>query len=41
MSTYAVINPATGEKIREYPTISDEDLRSAIARADRASVALG
>ena len=33
---YAVINPATGEMVKEYPTISDEELRSAIARADDA-----
>ncbi len=33
---YAVINPATGETVKEYPTISDEGLRSAIARADDA-----
>src|SRR4051794_31584249 len=33
---YAVINPATGETVKEYPTISDKELRSAIARADDA-----
>jgi succinate-semialdehyde dehydrogenase/glutarate-semialdehyde dehydrogenase len=33
---YAVVDPATGEKIKEYPTISDGDLRAAIDRADRA-----
>src|SRR3954463_14300149 len=33
---YAVINPATGETVKEYPTISDEELRAAIARADEA-----
>lgn len=37
MSTYAVVDPATGETIKEYPTISDDDLRSAIGRADEAS----
>jgi len=36
VSDYAVINPATGETVREYPTISDEDLRAAIGRADTA-----
>jgi len=36
MSTYAVVDPATGEKVKEYPTISDDDLRAAIARADEA-----
>src|SRR5215207_5060810 len=34
MSIYAVVDPATGEKVQEYPTISDDDLRAAIARAD-------
>jgi succinate-semialdehyde dehydrogenase/glutarate-semialdehyde dehydrogenase len=33
---YAVVNPATGEVIKEYPTISDDELRDAIARADKA-----
>jgi len=36
MSSYAVINPATDEVVKEYPEISDADLRSAIARADEA-----
>ena len=36
MSDYAVVNPATGETIKEYPTISDDDLRAAIGRADEA-----
>ncbi len=36
MSTYAVVNPATGEKVKEYPQISDADLRAAIERADAA-----
>jgi succinate-semialdehyde dehydrogenase / glutarate-semialdehyde dehydrogenase len=31
-----VVNPATGEVVKEYPTISDEDLKDAIARADKA-----
>ncbi len=34
MSMYAVVDPATGEKVREYPTSSDDDLRAAIGRAD-------
>jgi len=34
MSTYAVVNPATGEKVKEYEEISDVDLDAAIARAD-------
>jgi succinate-semialdehyde dehydrogenase / glutarate-semialdehyde dehydrogenase len=37
MSAYAVVNPATGETIREYPEIGDDELRSAIDRADRAA----
>jgi succinate-semialdehyde dehydrogenase/glutarate-semialdehyde dehydrogenase len=37
MSTYAVVNPATGETIKEYPEISDADLRAAIDRAAGAS----
>jgi succinate-semialdehyde dehydrogenase/glutarate-semialdehyde dehydrogenase len=34
MSVYAVVDPATGETVKEYPTISDEELRDAIALAD-------
>jgi succinate-semialdehyde dehydrogenase/glutarate-semialdehyde dehydrogenase len=33
---YAVVDPATGETVKEYPTISDDDLKDAIARADQA-----
>jgi succinate-semialdehyde dehydrogenase/glutarate-semialdehyde dehydrogenase len=36
MPDYAVINPATGETVREFPTMSDAALESAIASADRA-----
>src|SRR5829696_4465424 len=36
-SSYAVVNPATGETVKEYPEISDEELRAAIGRADQAS----
>ena len=36
MSDYAVINPATGETVKEYPTISDQDLKDAIGRVDQA-----
>ncbi len=36
MAMYAVVDPATGETIREYPTASDSDLRAAIERADGA-----
>jgi succinate-semialdehyde dehydrogenase / glutarate-semialdehyde dehydrogenase len=35
-SIYAVVDPATGETVKEYSTISDDDLRAAIARADDA-----
>src|SRR5215212_10565025 len=41
MSTYAVVNPATGETVREYPEISDDELRAAIARCDQASRSWG
>src|SRR5499427_4655978 len=36
MSVYAVVDPATGETVKEYPTITDDELRDAIARADQA-----
>jgi succinate-semialdehyde dehydrogenase/glutarate-semialdehyde dehydrogenase len=36
MSMYAVVDPATGETLKEYPTITDDELRDAIARADGA-----
>jgi succinate-semialdehyde dehydrogenase / glutarate-semialdehyde dehydrogenase len=36
MSDYAVVNPATGETIKEYPTITDDELHAAIGRADEA-----
>jgi succinate-semialdehyde dehydrogenase / glutarate-semialdehyde dehydrogenase len=36
MADYEVVNPATGETVREYPTITDDELRDAIGRADRA-----
>jgi len=36
MSDYAVVNPATGETIKEFPTITDDELRGAIERADGA-----
>jgi succinate-semialdehyde dehydrogenase/glutarate-semialdehyde dehydrogenase len=36
MSDYAVVNPATGEKVKEYPEISDEELTAATAKADDA-----
>jgi hypothetical protein len=27
MSTYAVVDPSTGEMLKEYPTITDDELR--------------
>jgi succinate-semialdehyde dehydrogenase / glutarate-semialdehyde dehydrogenase len=36
MSSYAVINPASDEVVKEYPEISDADLKAAIGRADDA-----
>src|SRR5207342_3949852 len=36
VSEYAVTNPATDERVEEYPTISDAALADAIATADRA-----
>jgi succinate-semialdehyde dehydrogenase/glutarate-semialdehyde dehydrogenase len=33
MSDYAVVDPSTGETIKEYPTISDAGLQDAIAKA--------
>ena len=36
VSEYAVTDPATGERVEEYPTISDAALAEAIATADRA-----
>jgi succinate-semialdehyde dehydrogenase/glutarate-semialdehyde dehydrogenase len=40
LSMYAVVNPATGEKLEEYPEISDADLDAAIAKAWEARDAL-
>ncbi len=37
MSVYAVVDPATGEAVKEYPTISDEELRDAIAQGGQGS----
>ena len=36
MSHYAVVNPATGETIKTYPQISDDELEQVIASADEA-----
>jgi succinate-semialdehyde dehydrogenase/glutarate-semialdehyde dehydrogenase len=32
--SYAVVNPATGETIKTFPTITDAELDAAIAAAD-------
>ena len=40
MSMYAVVNPATGEQLEEYPEISDGELDAAIAKAWEAREAL-
>src|SRR5438270_5358374 len=34
MAVYAVVDPATGETVKEYPTLSDDELKGAIAKAD-------
>ena len=36
MTDYAVVNPATGETVKTYPTITDAELKDAIAQADEA-----
>ena len=36
MGKYSVVNPATGETVKEYPEISDSDLSAAIAAAEDA-----
>ena len=36
MSLYAVINPATGESVKEYATATDAKIQSAVATADAA-----
>ena len=32
MADYAVVNPATGETVKTYPTIDDDALKGAIDR---------
>ena len=34
--SYAVVNPATGESVKTYPTISDADLKAAVDKAAEA-----
>src|SRR5437764_5658807 len=36
MGMYAVVDPATGETVKEYPTITDDELLDAFGRADQA-----
>jgi succinate-semialdehyde dehydrogenase / glutarate-semialdehyde dehydrogenase len=36
VSTYAVVDPSTGTTVREYPTLSDSELRASIDRAAEA-----
>ncbi len=36
MSSYAVVNPATGERLEEYPEISDDALLAAVGKAWKA-----
>ena len=36
MGKYSVVNPATGETVKEYPDMSDDDLSAAIAAAEDA-----
>lgn len=35
MTTYAVTNPATGERVQEYPTATDAQIEDALAVADK------
>ncbi|MCB0909374.1 MAG: NAD-dependent succinate-semialdehyde dehydrogenase [Nocardioidaceae bacterium] len=36
MTAYAVVNPATGETIKTYPTATDDDIQAAITKAQHA-----
>lgn len=36
MSYYATVNPATGERVKEYPVASDEEVENTLTRADSA-----
>jgi len=36
MSLYAVVDPATGETVKEYPTATDQEIQQAVAAADEA-----
>ncbi len=35
MSLYAVVDPATGDVVKEYPTGTDEQIEQALASASR------
>ena len=35
MTDYAVVNPATGETVKTYPTIGDDELAAAIGGPTR------
>ena len=41
MADYAVVDPATGETVKEYDTVGDEQLEAAIGRAHAASAGWG
>ncbi len=41
MSKYAVVNPANGETVEEYPEISDDELAAAIGGGWRRPTATG
>jgi succinate-semialdehyde dehydrogenase/glutarate-semialdehyde dehydrogenase len=36
MSLYAVVDPATGKTVREYPTATDEQMQAALSAAEKA-----
>jgi succinate-semialdehyde dehydrogenase/glutarate-semialdehyde dehydrogenase len=36
MSQYAVVDPATGDVVQEYPTATDEQMEQALAAAAKA-----
>ena len=36
MSLYAVVDPKTGDVVREYPTATDEQIEQALAAASKA-----
>lgn len=41
MADYAVVDPATGTRVRDYPTIGDAQLDAAVARAHEARLTWG